>query len=223
MNEIIPAVIPENFADLENHLSRVSKLVKTVQIDILDGSLHGRAAWPYKKNDNTFEKILEEEEGMPFWSTLNYEIHLMVQNPEEKIDQWLRAGAERIVVHPETTRKMSQILSTYKDALQISIALNLNTPIESVREFLGHVNHVQLMGIQHVGYQGEPLDCAVLGRITELRRTYPDHIISIDGGVTLENAKDLIDAGANNLVVGSAIFMSENVAESVRLFKQVLQ
>lgn len=221
MNEIIPAVIAENFADLGNHLSRVAKLVKTVQIDVMDGSIAGRSSWPYKKADTSFEKILEESEGMPFWDILNYEIHLMLDKPEEKIEDWVRAGATRIIIHPETTRSFDSIIETYSEALEIGIAIGLDVPLAQIASYLEKVKTLQFMGIKHIGYQGEPFDRNVLGKIHELRSSYPNHIISVDGGVTLENAKSILDAGANRLVVGSTIFNAPNIAEMVRLLENI--
>ena len=96
MKEIIPAIIPKNFEDLEEKMSNVFKLVPLVQIDVLDGSLSQARAWPYQspsRRDTFFDSIIKEEQGFPFWQDLEFEAHLMVREPDRIIADWINAGA----------------------------------------------------------------------------------------------------------------------------------
>ncbi len=105
MTEIIPAIIPKTFEDLEEKISGVRGLVPLVQVDVLDGSLvSGVRAWPYQsptKRDIFFDKIINEEEGFPFWQELEFEAHLMVREPERIVGDWISAGASRLIVQIE--------------------------------------------------------------------------------------------------------------------------
>jgi ribulose-phosphate 3-epimerase len=230
MIEIIPAVMPENIEDLERKLGQVAGAVPLVQIDVMDGRFTPSQSWPYqKKQDIYFEQIVNEDRGLPFWEDLDFEIDLMVMNPLQTIDAWVAAGAKRLLIHVESTEAIEAIKELRnrfpKDdpvSLEIGAAIGLDTPLETLNEIASDLDVIQCMGIAKIGYQHEPFDERVLSRIAELRKRLPESIISVDGGVTLENAPDLIAAGADRLVSGSAIFTAPNPREVIREFQKVL-
>lgn len=219
--EIIPAILPDDFVEIEDKVSLVKNFVKTVQIDICDGQFTQKATWPYRKRDNTFENILKEEEGLPGWDKVNFEIDLMVNNPIDLVDDWVVAGANRIIVHIESKGDISETIDKLQGRVEVSLALNIDTPVSSIDVFKDRIQCIQLMGIDHIGFQGQEFDEKVIDKIKQTKKTYPDLHISIDGGVSLDNAKQLFDAGATHLVVGSAIFNSDNYLESLNRFKEI--
>jgi ribulose-phosphate 3-epimerase len=230
MIEIIPAVMPTDTTDLQSKLAQVVGHAPVVQIDIMDGKFVKNVSWPYTEDEEYFQNILNEDEGLPYWDQFDFEVDLMVVRPEEVINNWITAGVRRIVVHQESTDNLEKILTDFRERFpkseqldvfdcEIGIAQNIDTPIESVFPFLGRVDFVQLMGIATIGEQGNPFDERVLDKIRALRERDPKIIISIDGGVSLETASELIAAGANRLVVGSAIFKSEDIAATIKEFK----
>ena len=240
MIEIIPAILPEDIDDLREKLSLVSGIAPLAQIDVCDGKFTPTKTWPYKKGvDETFLRIVGQEEGFPFWDSIDFEADLMVKHPENIIDDWISAGAKRIVIHIESTpdplslfRKIRQEYGSSSEAsygVEIGAALNIETPNEEIYDILSEVDDggaptidfVQFMGIENIGYQGEPFDERVLEKIRDLREMYPNTIISVDGGVSLENAAELIEAGANRLVSGSAIFESGDIAEAIETFQNL--
>ena len=95
------------------------------------------------------------------------------------------------------------------------------TPIDVIDDYVKELNVVQLMSIGSIGSYGAVFEEGVYEKISSIRKKYPDVTIEIDGGVNLENAKKLVEAGANNLVIGSAIFKSENVEEAIEQFKGI--
>ena len=237
MAEIIPAILPEDIDDLREKLSLISGIVPLVQIDVCDGKFTPTKTWPYKKGvDETFLKIVGQEEGFPFWDSVDFEADLMVKHPENIIDDWVATGAKRIIIHIESTpdtlslvRKIRQEYQ-YKNessyGIEIGVALNIDTPNEEVYDILNAleedgapIDFVQFMGIENIGYQGEPFDERVFEKIRDLREKFPETIISVDGGVSLENAAELIEAGANRLVSGSAIFESGDIAGTIEVFQ----
>ncbi len=219
--EIIPAILPRDFAELEDKASLVQGSVKTVQIDICDGQFVPNATWPYKKHDATFDKLLTEDEGLPFWEKLNYEIDLMVNRAEDVVEDWMRAGATRIIIHAEMKGDFVGAITKIKDSVEIGLALNVETPLEIIEKYINDINFIQCMGIDNIGFQGQDFDAKVIDKVKQIRIKYPDVVISVDGGVSLESAPRLIQAGANRLVAGSAIFDSENAFDALEAFRRL--
>lgn len=219
--EIIPAILPRDFAELEDKASLVQGSVKTVQIDVCDGQFVPNASWPYKKHDDSFEKLLAEEAGFPFWENLNYEIDLMVNRAEEVVEEWVRTGATRVIIHVEMRGDLDLAISKIKDQVEIGLAINVETPIDVLEKYIEQIDFVQCMGIDNIGFQGQSFDQKVIDKIKLLRSKYPELIISVDGGVSLESAPILIEAGADRLVAGSAIFNAENSFDAVEAFKRL--
>jgi len=162
----------------------------------------------------------------------------MVHNPENVVDTWIRVGAKRLVLHIESSDDIrglvERLRSDYgysKDDplnIEIGLALNVETPNDEIYEFLkvqedGKVliDFVQFMGIQEIGFQGQSFDTVVLEKIAEMRASFPEVIISVDGGVTADNAQDIVDAGANRLISGSAVFESDDVNSTIEMFKNI--
>ncbi len=220
--EIIPAVLPKDFAELEEKIELVKGFVKTVQIDVCDGQFVPNATWPYRKDDQSFAKIVGEEEGLPGWETLNYEFDLMVNRPEEIVEDWIRAGASRIILHAESKGDLAGAFSKLAGAVEIGLALSIETPLEKVVPYLESLQFIQLMGIDNLGFQHQQFDDKVIARVAEVKSRFPDLKVSVDGGVSLESAPKLIQAGADRLVIGSAIFGSENAIDAVQEFKRFM-
>lgn len=225
--EIIPAIMPDSYDDLVAKASRVSGLVPLAQIDVMDGVFVPSMSWPYASGgtagDPHFVALARQEESMPQWEALEYEIDLMIAEPERHIDEWLPLGASRLIFHIESIRDLAAFWGhdIYSDGARdagsvaqangekvvaIGIALNPETPIALIEPYVGMVDFVQCMGIAKIGYQGEPFDDRVLAQVNALRVKYPNVPISVDGGVNKETAPLLKAAGATRLVAGSAIF-----------------
>jgi ribulose-phosphate 3-epimerase len=217
--EIIPAILPKDFHELEDKVSYISGNADTVQIDICDGQFVQNATWPYRKNDDSFGMLLKEEIGLPAWENLNYEIDLMVNHPEEVIEDWIIAGANRIILHEESDGSIQGAIEAIDNRVEVGLAFNIDSEIV----FREGVSSIQLMGIDRIGFQGQEYDPRVLEKIKEARMIYPDLPISVDGAVSLKNAEALINAGADRLVVGSAIFNTDNILESLEQFHEIVE
>lgn len=219
--DIIPAILPMDFAELEEKVSLVESFAKVIQIDVCDGQFVPNATWPYRKRDDSFEKIVREEMGLPGWENVNFEIDLMANRPAEKIEDWVRAGASRIILHAESKDMNPDVAKSLEGRVEIGLALNEDTPLEAIGQYMGIVDFIQFMGIDNIGFQHQPFDDRVIARVRDARSKYPELVISVDGGVNLDNAPQLISAGANRLVVGSAIFNAENPIDAVEKFMQL--
>lgn len=232
MIEIIPAVMPTNTTDLQSKLAQVAGHVPVAQIDVMDGKFVENVSWPYTEDEEYFREILNEDAGLPYWDQFDFEVDLMIVRPEEVIDDWITAGVRRIVVHQESTDNLEKILTNFRARFpkseqpdvfdcEIGIAQNIDTPTEDLFPYLNQVDFVQFMGIDVIGEQGNEFDESVLDKIRALREHAPGIIISVDGGVSLETAPGLIAAGVNRLVVGSAIFKSEDLGAVIKEFKRL--
>ncbi len=218
--EIIPAVMPRSLNDLGEHVSRVSGSAPWVQIDVMDGVFVRGKTWPYISFD---AKAFEFEfEGLPNWEEIDYEFDLMIKNPEKEIDRFVMIGASRVILHVESTELISEAIALAKGKdLEVGLALNIDTLNEVLEKFITDIDFVQFMGIATIGLQGEPFDVRVIEKISSFRKKFPDVIISVDGGVSLSNAKALVDAGANRLVSGSAIFKNDDTHGAIGEFYNI--
>lgn len=230
MIEIIPAIMPDTYEDLVSKASRVRGLVPLAQIDIMDGAFVRSKSWPYTeggtKREPHFAALMIQDEGIPFWEYLDYEIDLMIGEPEKHIDEWLPIGASRYIFHIESIkdeqmfwshdmwREGSRDIGGQK-VVEIGLAINPDTSIDVLEKHIDKVDFIQCMGIAKIGYQGQPFDERVLTQINSLRVKYPNLPISVDGGVNLDTVALLRGAGANRLVAGSAVFGANDIAEAI--------
>ncbi len=228
MTEITPAIIVNDFNELNEKLAKFVNITNMVQIDICDGKFVSSISWPMNQGDkSSIERVLDEEEGLPFWESLDFEFDLMVLNAHKQFDFFARLGAKRIVFHleAETEKDFKEFLESidpyFKDNISIGIAINTTTNIDKLDPFINHVDFIQCMGIEHIGFQGEPFDERVLSQIKKLKIKYPEVKISVDGSVNENTAPLLIEAGVDRLVIGSALLQSFDIRESFNNFQKL--
>jgi ribulose-phosphate 3-epimerase len=233
MLEIIPAIMPDTFEDVQEKAARINGLVPVAQIDVMDGAFVPSRSWPYNRNGvREFKHFTDYHERLPHDETLSYEIDMMVEDPEKALHFWLREGVTRVIVHIESTRDVTECIEKtreYSDrrvgagglAVAFGVALGIETPNEEVSAFIPHVDFVQCMGIAKIGFQHQPFDARVIPKISDLRASFPKCIISVDGGVNLTTAPALVAAGARRLVSGSALFGSADIAKVIREFQKL--
>ena len=160
-------------------------------------------------------------------SDLDYDIHLMVQDPEIAAIRWVKPSVKRILIQFEVCQggkvcqDLRESISMVHDyRVEVGVVLNLQTPVAAVRELLPTVDLVQLMAIEP-GAQGRPLDRRVFDRIRELRAMNPSIPIAVDGGITAENIQEIKSAGATIFCVGSAIFQAPNPGKTIEQLKKL--
>jgi ribulose-phosphate 3-epimerase len=233
MSVIIPAILPVSHEDLEEKLAILAGLVDVVQIDIVDGRFVVPPSWPYKEGSNAHAVFLEDD-ILPHLGQLHFEMDLMVADPEAVAGAWITAGAERVVLHAESTNYLDRAIRHIgveyghskdfsADLLSIGIALNTQTELALIEPYLDHVDYVQFMGIATIGRQGEPFDASVLRKIATFKRKYPKIPVQVDGGVSLATAPALLSAGVERLIVGSALWRAPDVREALNEFNDLAQ
>ena len=167
---------------------------------------------------------------MPFWKDAQFEIDLMIENPESVWRDWIRAGASRIIVHLESTENMPKILKEFKEEnvskdsflySQIGIAVQIDTKNEKLYPYLEDIDFVQCMGIEKIGFQGQEFDERVLEKIKDIKKMKPDLTVTVDGGMDEKTIPLVRDAGAERVAVGSALYESENIKETYDFFSRL--
>ena len=237
MIEIIPAVLEKSFATVAARLRSVAGSTTIVQIDICDGSFVPTLTWPFlspmapEKSlnyDPSFQNIVDDKLEMPCWENFEFELDLMVKETKRVLPELMTIGPTRVIFHAETfgdlETELDSVLRLLPTIVEPAVAINADTSPESLWGVLdtGMVMSVQCMGIAKIGGQGEVLDERVFANLRALRARYPKLTLSVDGGVTLENATRLIEAGANRLVVGSAIFTAPDIVTRITEFKNLI-
>ena len=235
MIEILPAILTKSYEDLKNKVAIMRGVVPMVQIDISDGVYTKNYTWPFTTAglsidaydlDQHAQAILNEEEGLPFWEDIDFEFDLMVRDAVENFHFYMKFGPKRIVFHLEAQEDLNAFqeflegIDMYvRENIQIGIALKTTTAVETIFSIVPHVDFVQCMGIENVGFQGQEFDERVLNQIKTLKEKFSGLTISVDGGVNIDTAHTLVEAGAGRLIVGSAIFGSDDVLGAVEMFE----
>jgi len=232
MIDVIPAILPKNYEDMKNKISLVRGIVPIAQIDLCDGVFVPSKTWPFSTGgfqDDKFLRIMNEDEGMPFWEDIDFELDLMVADAVENFDLYVKLGAKRIVFHLEAVGDLGEFknflegMDVYvRDAVEIGVAIDIKTPLEDIYPLVNYIDFVQCMGIDLDGYQGEEFDEKVLEKIKTLKEKYSNLIISVDGGVTFETAVLLAEVATDRLVAGSVIFKSNNIRETINELENTL-
>ena len=204
MIEVIPTIIAKDFEELREKVRKVEPYVDWVQLDIMDGQFVDNLTW----NNPTDLKDLK--------TNLKLEAHLMIESPEEHINNWINSGVKRIIFHFESTKKIREIIARIKEAgLGVGLAINPETPPEVVDDFIDQLDLVLVMTVPP-GRGGQKFLEETLPKIKNLREKYPHVKIGVDGGINLESAPKVIQAGANILASGSAIFKSDNIKKVIK-------
>lgn len=163
--------------------------------------------------------------GIPVIQSLNkicnklLDAHLMIVDPDRHIDSFINAGAKNITVHYEAVQHLHRTISYIKsNEVLAGVSLNPHTPVNLLEEIAPDLDLVLIMSV-NPGYGGQKFIPNSLDKISRLKelllRRNSKAQIQVDGGVTLDNAKDLFDAGADNLVAGTTVFKSENPAKTI--------
>ena len=152
--------------------------------------------------------------------------HLMVQDPIRYVKAFKEAGADLITVHLEACPDVRKTLTEIKDfGIMAGLSICPETPVEELREYLEYVDMILIMSV-HPGAGGQKFMEESLDRIRETRKMIEESgkeiDIQVDGGVKFENARKILDAGANILVAGSAVF-GDNIVENTRKFVEIFR
>lgn len=226
--KIIPAILPSSFRAIELGVEKVHHFVDTIQIDFVDGNFAPNRTWGFNNKDkDQLSKLLDQDDGLPYWQELDYEFDLMVNDPLSQIETFFAIGPSKIIFHLKSVEKntllkfFEELPEIIKETISFGIAVGVEEEVKNLEPFMAYIETVQCMGIAQEGFQGQAFDKRVLGQIKKIKELYPQKDISVDGGVSLETATQLVQAGAQTLIVGSQIFGNPNPESIIEKLKQV--
>ncbi len=227
MTQIIPAILPSSYRAIEAGVEKVHTILDTVQIDFVDGTFAPNRTWLFNNKDSDrMSEILSEDAGLPYWDSMNYELDLMVASPLEHMDTFVALGPSKIIFHIEglDTEEMlayfEELPEIVKQTITFGMAIGIETDPSLLAPYMPHIDTIQCMGIMQVGFQGQKFDERVIEQIQKVKALYPDKIISVDGGMNIETAAIVAKAGADAVVVGSALFQSNDVHGTIQAIKR---
>jgi len=229
MTEVTPAILVRDWKTLKEELAIYVNVSKLIQIDICDGKFVPSTSWPMHLEDKkNVVKILNEEEGMPFWDRVDFEFDLMVSNAHEQIDFFIGLGAKQLVFHLEAEGDINEFkeflegLDLYiRENIKIGLAINTTTSVDLLKPLISYIDYIQCMGIEKIGFQGQNFDEKVLSQIEKIHREYPEMEISVDGSVNKNTAEGLVRAGATRLVIGSALKENPDIIGNIKYFENL--
>jgi ribulose-phosphate 3-epimerase len=229
MAEITPAVLEKNFSEIKNKLTFLRGRVKCVQLDICDGVFVPSQTWPFSSGgfeDFDFLKILNEEEGLPFWEEFDFELDLMAMDVMENFDFYLKSGPKRIIFHLGAQKNLEEFthflegLDMYtRDSVEIGLAFKPSDDLTIVSKLSHKVDFLHCMGSDKLGFQGEAFSDQALQNIKFLKKSLPGIVISVDIGINLENAETILAAGADRLTIGSGIWKNPDPIGALETFQ----
>lgn len=229
---IIPAILEKDFGEIKNKLTFLRERTKCVQLDFCDGVFVKSQTWPFASggfDDFNFQKILNEEEGMPFWEEFDFEFDLMVINAIDNFEAYMKLGPKRIIFHLSAQKDLQSFedflesLDMYtRDNVEIGLAFKPNDDLATVSRLSHKVDFLQCMGIDEIGLQGQKFNEKVIENIKYLKENLPGIVLTVDGGVNLENIDALIDTGVDRITVGSAIWKSPDPIGALENFQSLV-
>ena len=208
MIEIIPSILVNSKGDFEKKLRLVEHHAGTVHVDILDGTLFPNTTWHDARSVGAMK------------TDVNYELHLMVQNPLPEIEAWKKhvSTVTRAIIHAEINRPVGSVVDTihHIHKLEAGIALNPETPLSQLNSSVHNADMLLIMGI-HPGFSGQEfLGLQILKKIRKARERWPDLLIEADGGVREDNISLMKAAGCNRVCAASLIYNSDNPKEMLK-------
>ena len=211
---ISPSLLSANFADLETSVRQAEDGgAEWLHIDVMDGH--------FVPNITVGPIIVEALRPL---TKLTFDVHLMIEHPDNYIPQFVNAGADLITVHLEACTHLNRTIEHIKSlGVKAGVALNPATPLGLLEEILGDVDLVLLMSV-NPGFGGQSFIPSLFRRAQTLR-TWIDRegfecLIEADGGIKLDNAAEVYEAGVDVIVSGSGVFDTADPAETIRKMRR---
>lgn len=216
MSRLAPSILSADFSKLGEEISTIEKAgADIIHVDVMDGHFVPNISY-----GAVVMKSLLGKTKMPF------DVHLMIENVDRYIDEFVTENTEYITVHQEVCMHLHSTIDHIKSkGIKAGVSINPATPISSLENILEYVDLVLVMSV-NPGFGGQKFIESSLEKIRKLKRIREENrynfVIEVDGGVNLENGRKLVKAGADILVAGSSVFAADDVVKRVEKFKEML-
>lgn len=211
---IAPSMLSADFGNLNRDIDMINRSqADWFHIDVMDGMFVPNISFGFP-----VMKVIRERARKPL------DVHLMIESPERYIERFAEAGADYISIHYEVCPHLHRNIQQLKNAgVKAGIVLNPHTSVSLLGDVISDIDYVLLMSV-NPGYGGQKFIENTYDKIRQLKniilRKNANALIEVDGGVNIENAPKLIDAGADILVAGSTVFSSDDPEKTIRQLKQ---
>ena len=211
---IAPSLLAADFSNLAQDIERVRQAgANYLHLDVMDGVFVPNISF----GPPVIESIRKK-------TKLFFDVHLMIKHPQRYIDNFVKAGADSITIQYESTSRPRDAIMKIKDFdVKAGIAISPNTPYEAVLPYLDIVDMVLVMTVEP-GFGGQAMIPETLEKVRAIKNYIDEHEINVnievDGGITAENVHLALDAGANVIVAGSAIFRSKTPSKVIKQMRE---
>ena len=218
MVNLAPSILSADFCNLGAQVKTVEETnTEFLHIDIMDGSFVPNISFGFP-----VIKALRKNSKMIF------DVHLMIENPSKYIDEFVNCGADIITFHYEAERHIDRTVNYIKNkGCKVGIALNPATPVSVLKNILPSLDMVLIMSV-NPGFGGQIFIEYSIDKIQEVKNlakklNKQNLLIEVDGGVDTHNIKSIVEAGANVLVAGSAVFRENKIKENINALNEALR